>query len=433
MYPGLHIGARVTSDTAINPVRIELINCSYAMSDTILIPNTQVFSASSVAPTTNREAVVLHSQTKWDRCFTPPRFNVGNENGLFRYLQTDEDCGIFSSGGRSQRNVTINSNNYELFNEDSTVMIDASAGNRTVFLPNTPPLTTADTPGRIYTIKKIDDTTNTVTIQPQAGELIDGQATLTLKAPNDVVIIQNNGVHWFVISCCLTSASNGGIPIGIMPVGANRVQYHLRQSGYLVIQEGVQDAATNNVGAFNGSGTGNKAFLTIENDPTDTSLVGTSLDAIVAIRCRARGILRGTGTDFNFNDVLYLNLIVDTSGGPRILVANQELGNPDLPLTTAFNTITFDPSVSEWGIVGGPEFGLNNQNLGPGLPLIGSFIKYATATLDVISTDGGAPAGTPVGPIIFTMGSSNTLEPRRIEFEWVEYETAVGTFRYSFI
>jgi hypothetical protein len=109
------------------------------------------------------------------------------------------------------------------------------------------------------------------------------------------------------------------------------------------------------------------------------------------------------------------------------------LGNPDLPLTTAFNTITFDPSVIEWGIVGGPEFGLNNQNVGPGLSLIGSFTEYATATLDVISTDGGAPAGTAIGPIIFTMGSSNTLEPRRIEFEWVEYETAAGTFHYSFI
>jgi hypothetical protein len=109
------------------------------------------------------------------------------------------------------------------------------------------------------------------------------------------------------------------------------------------------------------------------------------------------------------------------------------LGNPDLPLTTAFITITFDPSVSEWGIVAGPEFGLNNQNVGPGLPLIGNFTEYAAATLDVISTGVGAPAGTPIGPIIFTMGSSNTLEPRRIEFEWMEYETAVGTFRYLFI
>jgi hypothetical protein len=225
----------------------------------------------------------------------------------------------------------------------------------------------------------------------------------------------------------------GGIPSGIMPAAINRVQYHIRQSGYLVILEGVDSAATNNVGGFNGAGTGNKAILTIEMDTNDTAIVGVQLNDITTIRCSARGILRDTGTDFDTDDFLYLNVIINTTLGPRILVASKFLGATDLPLTTTFKNITFDTTTAKWGIVGGPEFGLNDNNAGPGLALDTAFTEYGTATLSVISDDGGFPSGTPVGPIVFAVGSSNTLEPRRMEFEWVEYQTSVDTFRYNFI
>lgn len=58
---------------------------------------------------------------------------------------------------------------------DFEVLVSASGGNRTITLP------AAIGDGQIYRVKKIDATDNTVTVAAQAGDLIDGQASVVLS------------------------------------------------------------------------------------------------------------------------------------------------------------------------------------------------------------------------------------------------------------
>lgn len=76
----------------------------------------------------------------------------------------------------------------------STVLCDAGTAPFTVTLPCAGTVT-----GIIYTIKKIDATTNAITISPATGQNIDGATSYSLTAQWDFVEIQSDGSHWYVI------------------------------------------------------------------------------------------------------------------------------------------------------------------------------------------------------------------------------------------
>ena len=73
---------------------------------------------------------------------------------------------------------------------------DATAGNMTLSIANN----SADSPGRIHVIKKIDSSINTVTIDPNGTETIDGASTYVLAVQYSTVVIQSNGTNWFIVS-----------------------------------------------------------------------------------------------------------------------------------------------------------------------------------------------------------------------------------------
>jgi hypothetical protein len=75
-----------------------------------------------------------------------------------------------------------------------SVLINAAAAPRTVTLP-----LAATARNRIYTIKKIDASANTVTIDPAGGETIDGFALQLLTAQWQSLTIQSDGTGWFII------------------------------------------------------------------------------------------------------------------------------------------------------------------------------------------------------------------------------------------
>lgn len=75
--------------------------------------------------------------------------------------------------------------------DEAFVAVDASLAGVTVTIP--PALD-----GRILTIKKIDATANTVTIQPTGGELIDGGTSAVITIQWTTLTLQGfNGV-WYV-------------------------------------------------------------------------------------------------------------------------------------------------------------------------------------------------------------------------------------------
>jgi arginine/lysine/ornithine decarboxylase len=76
-----------------------------------------------------------------------------------------------------------------------TILVDASGGNITIALPNA---STYD--GRIYNIKKIDNTANTVTINPSGIQPIDGASTYIITIQWTSIQIQAGNTNaWYII------------------------------------------------------------------------------------------------------------------------------------------------------------------------------------------------------------------------------------------
>ena len=73
--------------------------------------------------------------------------------------------------------------------------LDASTGAITYNLPDPTTLT-----GDVYVIKKIDTSTNKITIQPLTGGLIiDNKVSHILKGANDSVTIKESGNKYYII------------------------------------------------------------------------------------------------------------------------------------------------------------------------------------------------------------------------------------------
>ncbi len=74
------------------------------------------------------------------------------------------------------------------------IKVDATSNNVTVELPPA-----ASVFGRQYVIKRIDNSGNTVTIDPDGTETIDGATTYTLPAQYDSATIISDGTEWWII------------------------------------------------------------------------------------------------------------------------------------------------------------------------------------------------------------------------------------------
>jgi len=77
---------------------------------------------------------------------------------------------------------------------DKTILADATSAAIVTNLP-----AAASTVGQIITVKKIDASVNTVTIDPNASELIDGATTNVLSTQWASLTFQSNGTSWFII------------------------------------------------------------------------------------------------------------------------------------------------------------------------------------------------------------------------------------------
>jgi hypothetical protein len=84
-------------------------------------------------------------------------------------------------------NVTLTASN-------TVILVDSTGGNVTVTLPDA----TANT-GRYYVIKRTV-AANSVTIQPQSGQTIEGIARTTLAGAGSTDSIISNGIRWVRIS-----------------------------------------------------------------------------------------------------------------------------------------------------------------------------------------------------------------------------------------
>jgi len=85
----------------------------------------------------------------------------------------------------------VTTGDYTATASDYTIRVDASAGAVTVSLPPAAKVT-----GQVLKIKKIDASANTVRIQANGTETIDGQNVRTITAQYGVTTVQSNGTSW---------------------------------------------------------------------------------------------------------------------------------------------------------------------------------------------------------------------------------------------
>lgn len=82
---------------------------------------------------------------------------------------------------------------YAIGYQDTTVFADASSAALTTTLP-----AAADGVGPIN-IKKIDTSTNFITVAAQAGETLDGSASFDLEYQDESVTCESDGTQWWVV------------------------------------------------------------------------------------------------------------------------------------------------------------------------------------------------------------------------------------------
>lgn len=87
--------------------------------------------------------------------------------------------------------VSTTTTPYTVAAADDVILMDATAGAKTINLP-----AAASHSGRVLDIKKIDSSVNTVTVDANASETIDGALTAMLDIQNSVLNIISDGTNW---------------------------------------------------------------------------------------------------------------------------------------------------------------------------------------------------------------------------------------------
>jgi len=114
----------------------------------------------------------------------------------------------------TQTGATLNETNTTGF---KVYLCDATSASITVNLP-----TAVGNTAR-FTFKKIDSSANTVTIDPNASETVDGVATKTISAQYGTLTVVSNGSNWFTIVQPVADAITGGAStIATMDLSTNR-------------------------------------------------------------------------------------------------------------------------------------------------------------------------------------------------------------------
>ena len=118
---------------------------------------------------------------------------------LYNYIEgmataafADEGTNTLVRNNFGFSNIKTVSADYTMSWVDETILADASGGAITVTLPDP-----AAYPNYEVMIKKVDSSTNAVTVAPHGTETIDGASSLTLQNQNDAKRLRSDGTNWY--------------------------------------------------------------------------------------------------------------------------------------------------------------------------------------------------------------------------------------------
>ncbi len=121
-------------------------------------------------------------------------YGHGDNPAIFRDQYNDELSSIIGSGDTGLYSSATATSNYTMASTLNTLLVDANDRNITVKLPKL-----GGNKGKLYRIKRIDDSNNTVTIQGRSTSTIDG-TTQTLERQWAWMAVENTGKTWHIMS-----------------------------------------------------------------------------------------------------------------------------------------------------------------------------------------------------------------------------------------
>ena len=100
---------------------------------------------------------------------------------------------------------TAKTANYTLTANDEAIKFNTSSGSLTAFLP-----TAVGIKGKWYSVIKVS-ASNTLTVEPDGSETINGSLNYAITANNSVITFQSDGSNWFITSIGVQGAGNGDV------------------------------------------------------------------------------------------------------------------------------------------------------------------------------------------------------------------------------
>lgn len=122
-----------------------------------------------------------------------PRLGIWIEEADFRYIDKNGVERILRGGVGGVVSIVTKTGDYTLTTSDDVVLVDASGGNRTITLP-----AVSGIAGTVYEVKKIDSSGNTVTLDGNGSETIDGQTTQVITAQYTSITVITDGSAWYI-------------------------------------------------------------------------------------------------------------------------------------------------------------------------------------------------------------------------------------------
>lgn len=180
--------------TNCNRARLQTTAASHSSGAKVYaVDTTAIYSNLTASCNTTQRIIALDSNTNFG---TSGTVLVGSEIMTYtsKNALTEITRGVDSTTPSAYPNgTTVTLTDLTLGETDNTVLVNTTAGNITINLPDSTGVS-----GRVYTVKKIVSG-NTLTIDPYLSQTIDGASTISTTIEDASVCIQSDGTNWHIM------------------------------------------------------------------------------------------------------------------------------------------------------------------------------------------------------------------------------------------